>query len=554
MYVLGIHVGHDSNVALVKDGIVVADIAEERLRGVKHFSETPSLGLEWCLREAGISMEDVDIIAVVSLDTLNSQPYFVKTLGLDKERLNPKHAYIEPPTYIKSYQISKGTELVHVDHHLAHAASAYFTSGYNDKCLIITADGIGDSVSLAVWRGEDGGIEPLMKVGAEGSLGWFYGAVTEALGWWVGDGEGKTMGLAPYGNTKGMEGIFDSIIPHYENGRLIKGHNFGDPCYWQSGGSFHWHLRDSEYVKGLVDKYGRENIAAEAQWALEEEMLKIILPWLEREGVNKFCCSGGVFLNIKLNQRVWESKRLDHQHIFPNAGDGGLGVGAALYAYYHTTSEEGIKPISHIYWGPAYLNHEIEEILKARNIPHRFCDDISLKCAQLLAAGKILGWFQGRMESGPRALGNRSILIDPRKAENKDIINKRVKFREPFRPFCPSLPLEAADKYLENWRMERYMITSFNGKEETRGEIPAVVHVDKTLRPQIVERSENEKFWSLLTEFGELTGTPVLLNTSFNIKGEPIVCSPRDAIRCFYDTGMDYLALGDFLISKDGRC
>lgn len=550
MYILGIHVGHDSNVALIKDGAIVADIAEERLAGIKHFSETPTRAIEFCLNQAKITMDEIDIIAVASLNEVKKNPYFVTTLGLEGE-LSPRHSSIHPAAYIKTYKVNPHTEVVHIDHHLAHAASAYFTSGYNDRCLIVTADGIGeDGVSLAIWRGEGGDIEPLMKVGAEGSLGWFYGVVTEALGWWVGDGEGKTMGLAPYGRVDRTFGVLDNFAPHYKDGVLSSPYDFGTPYYWTTTGSFHWHFKDAESIKELIAKYGREDIAAEAQRLLEEEMLGIILSWLDKEKVSRLCSSGGVFLNIKLNQRAWESKKITHQHIFPNAGDAGLGVGAALYAYYNTTKEKGIKPISNIYWGPEYSDEEIEKTLKERNIPYEFCEDISKRCAEFLSQGKILGWFQGRMESGPRALGNRSILIDPGKRENKDIINKKVKFREPFRPFCPSLPLEAADKYLENWRMERYMITSFKAREETRDEVPAVVHVDGTLRPQIVEKTQNEKFWYLLTEFGRLTGTPVLLNTSFNIKGEPIVCSPRDAIRCFYDTGMDYLAMGNFLISK----
>jgi carbamoyltransferase len=452
---------------------------------------------------------------------------------------------------VSTYELAKDTKIVCVEHHLAHAASAYYTSGFSGKCLIITADGIGgDGVSLGVWRGENGKIEPLLRVGREGSLGWFYGTVTEALGWRHSDGEGKTMGLAPYGDFSKTEGILNKFCPHYNGGKLVTPHDFGRYKYWKVKGAYHWHFEDAKKIRELLKKYKREDIAAEAQRVFEREMMDIILSWLKKEGTTKLCCSGGAFLNIKLNQRIWESGQVTHQHIFPNAGDGGLPIGQALWAHYYLNGSSEIGVITNVYWGPEFDDKEIEVILKERNLNYKYYDDVVSVSAKLLAEGKILGWFQGRMESGPRALGNRSILMDPGKKENKDIINERVKFREPFRPFCPSLPVEAADNYLENWRMERYMITSFKTMDETRNEIPAVVHVDGTLRPQIVERDQNEKFWRLLTEFGRLTGTPVLLNTSFNIKGEPIVCTPRDAIRCFYDTGMDYLVMGNFIISK----
>jgi len=573
MYVLGIHIGHDSGAALVKDGEVIAAVNEERFTRVKHYAGLPWKSAAYCLKAAGIEAHQVDVLAIPQRQ-MNTDMRFLVRFDVDERRYTPNrlhragkyawrrmqdwwgarsrrngHLIIHTPAYLRPLEAGL-VDFVAVEHHLAHAASAYYHSGFQGRTLIITSDGIGEEVSLAVWLGEDGRIEPLYKVGAEGSLGWFYGVVTEALGWWIGDGEGKTMGLAPYGNPEKAKGCLDPILVQYQNGRLVKGHDFGIPGGWNEVGTWHWHMRDVTYVHEQIQRCGREHVAAEAQRLLEQEMLDIALSWLERTGTTQLACSGGVFLNVKMNQRIWESGRVTRQFIYPNAGDGGLAVGAALYAYHLRSGDKTLRPLRHVYSGPGFSNEEIEEALKVRKIPYRRCDDIAAECARLLAEGAIVGWVQGRMEFGPRALGARSILMDPRKPENKDIINARVKYREPFRPFCPSLIAEALDDYLVNARVDPYMITSFDVRPERWKEIPAVVHVDGTVRPQVVEREVNERYWRLIHTFGELTGTPVILNSSLNIRGEPIVCTPHDAVICFFGTGMDYLAIGDFLVSK----
>jgi carbamoyltransferase len=471
-------------------------------------------------------------------------------LGDFFQRTNGTYQKYEPPIYFRRFKAKNNLEVVHVEHHLAHAASSYYTSGITSKTIIVTSDGIGDGISIAVWRGSGGKIEPLYKVGSEGSLGSFYAAVTEALGWWAGDGEGKTMGLAPYGSFSKTKGVLGKFVSHFSNGRLLKPHNYGNPSCWPEKGAYHWHLPDSLEIKKLVDNFSREDIAAEAQRVIEEEMGDIIFSWLKREETRNICCAGGLFLNVKLNQRIWYSGKADKQHIFPNAGDGGLAAGAALYTYYNHTKETEMVPIDNVYWGPEFTDKDIEALLKERNLSYKYCDDISSKTARLLSQGKIVGWFQGRMESGPRALGNRSILMSADKLENKDIINSRVKFREAFRPFCPSMISESAGDYLVNYREEPYMITSFDVRDGGRNRIPAVVHVDGTVRPQTVQKEVNPKYRDLIDKFGNLTGDPVLLNTSFNIKGDPIVCDPRQAIKCFYDTGLDALVLGNFLLIK----
>jgi carbamoyltransferase len=418
--------------------------------------------------------------------------------------------------------------------------------------LIITCDGVGDGTSVAVWNGSGGNIREIKRYGTSGSFGWFYSLVTEALGWWVGDGEGKTMGLAPYGDRKSVldKEVLAHYLPGYQNGEITKRADFGNVKYFKEFDAFHWHFPDAIKIQKVVQDYGPENIAAEAQDLLEESLVSFIRYWVKKENARNLATAGGVFLNVKLNQKIIEDNIVENYSIFPNAGDAGLSLGAALYVSKKFSQENTTQKIDHIYWGPCYGNDEIESVLKERNLQYRRSDNISRDAARALADQKIIGWFQGRMESGPRALGGRSILFDPGKPENKDIINMRVKFREPFRPFCPSIMEEYAHEYLATSYKDRYMITACNVKDEKRNVIPAVTHVDGTCRPQLISRQTNRRFWELLDSFRQYTGVPVILNTSFNVKGEPIVCSPRDAIKCFFDTGLDVLCIGDFIVNK----
>lgn len=567
MNILGIHVGHDSSVSLVSNGKIIADVAEERFTRTKHYSGLPIRSMEYCLKAGGIKLEEIDVVAVPSREGVSALNFLLDLKGQRKEKESPKNRTLtfmrgqfglplpKLPLYIQRFPLPSKTEIVHVDHHLAHAASAYYTSGlsYDDKALVVTMDGIGDGTSVAIWRGLKGKIEKLQGYGGNGSLGWFYGNVTEALGWWHGDGEGKTMGLDPYGDYTKCQGCLDNYYPEYEGGALVKPHKFGRVFFWNESGAFQYHFDDAEKIYDLIIKYGRENIAAEAQKILEEQALNVILPWLEKERTSNLCCAGGTFLNVKLNQRVWESGKVKKHHIFPNAGDSGLALGAALYAYHQANPGAPIQKANHLYWGPHYSDKEIESILKARNLKYRRLEngiDGLKEIARHLAENKIVAWFQGRMESGPRALGNRSILMSANKAENKDTINARVKFREAFRPFCPSILYEKKGEYLENERDECFMITSFTCRKEKRLAVPAVVHEDNTLRPQTVKRDDNELYWQLINEFGKLTGEYLLLNTSFNIMGEPIINHPREAIRSFFDNGIDYLVMGHFILEK----
>lgn len=574
MYILGIHLGHDSSVALLKDGEVLAAAAEERFTHLKHYSLTPIRALDFVLKKAKISMKEVDLVVIPAMTTLPELKvllnleektllfpqgenvkkdllYFVKFLLIKVIQFLRQTTEIQLPVYIKNFDAGK-KEIVNIEHHLAHAASAYYSSGFTEKTLVFTADGAGDGLSLTLWLGENNRLQPLYKVGRNGSLGAFYSTVTEALGWMVGDGEGKTMGLAPYGNYKKLKGKLDFIRPHFENGYLAKKYNWGWPGIFFDSGTEHWHFDKALEVKKLIQKYGEENVAAECQRVLEEEIIFLLKMWLQKTGAKYLAAAGGVLLNVKVNQKILSSCDLENFYVFPDAGDSGIAVGAALYGYFLKNPRIIPKKINSVYWGPEYSDSQIKKILDIRRIKYQKLDKFKLTkiVANLLSKNYIVGWFQGAMEMGPRALGNRSILMDPRYAENKDIINKTVKYRESFRPFCPSILDTAAEDYLETLKDAPFMIIADHVKKNKTKHIPAVVHVDGTVRPQIVFRQQNPLFYELLSNFGSITGVPVLLNTSFNIRGEPIVATPEDAIKCFFDTGMDFLSMGSFLISK----
>jgi carbamoyltransferase len=338
--------------------------------------------------------------------------------------------------------------------------------------------------------------------------------------------------------------------PHFANGELSIAHDFGQPSCLSLHGNFHWHFPEAEQIQNLVSECGPEHVAARAQQIIEQQVVPFLAHWLRECGVNRLAGGGGLFLNVKLNQRVWYQLALEEHWVYPNPGDAGLAMGAALHAWHARAQPTVCLKLESLAYGPHYSNEEIRNVLDSRRLQYRAAINPSKEAAELLAENKTVGWFQGRAESGPRALGNRSILMSAGRAENKHVLNTAVKFRESFRPFCPSLLADSKDDYLRRAREECFMMTSFDVMPDKRGAVPAVVHVDGTLRPQTVKRETNPRFYDLIARFGELTGHPLVLNTSFNIKGEPIVCHPREALRCFFDTGLDALVIGDFVLVK----
>ncbi len=567
MIILGIHAGHDSSAAIIKDGQIIADVQEERFSRVKHSANIPIKSIEFCLKRAGII--DINDIDAISLSSSNTRKGLMALFGVkNKEGAKIKFAksvaktffnmsissdQIKLPIYFPDYSSYNNNKVINNDHHLVHAASAYFTQADNDKQLIFTIDGHGDEKCTSIWLAEKNSITLLKKYYKEASIGWAYSVVTEGLHWIHGDGEGKTMGLAPYGDFNKCKGILDKYFPLFAKDILTKPSDLGDVYDWSESGSTQFHFDEAKEVEKLIEKYGKENVAAEAQRKLEDVVMNLVEGWVKKTGIKKVCFAGGVMLNVKLNQRIWNNRKeigIEKQYIFPNPGDSGLAIGAALLEYYRHNVFEGSE-LENLYLGPDYTNDEIEKILDIRKLKYEFVDNPSKVAAKLLAENKIVAWFQGRMESGPRALGNRSILMSPLHPDNKDTINYWVKFREGFRPFCPSLTYESKDLYLKDNRDEFFMITSFDVTDEKRDKIPAVVHVDGTLRPQLVQKKDNERYWDLINEFGKLTGESIILNTSFNVMGEPIINNPKEAIKCFFDSGIDCIFLGNYYLDKE---
>jgi len=454
------------------------------------------------------------------------------------------------PLYQKQLKLSKNCKIELVEHHLAHISSAAYTSGIdiNENVLGVTIDGIGDGTSVAVWQVQNNKIKNIVRFDGSGSLGWFYANSTEAMGWRHGSEEWKVMGFAPYGAAK--NGLLKGYYPEYKDGKLVKPHNYGEFGRWKDHGSNHYHGEDSVPMSKIFDTIKPEDFSAEVQRVSEEQAFEIILPWLKKQNTKYLVCAGGFFMNVKFNQNLWYKNILDTQWIYPNPGDAGLAVGACLNVYYKNNTKLQHKQLDNLYFGPEYSNDEIKVILDDRAIDYTYYENIEDETAKYLVDNLAVGWFQGRMEAGPRALGNRSILMSPLDPKNKDKINAKVKYREKFRPFCPSIADEMYDEYLVNPRDELFMVSSFEAKAGIKERIPAVVHEDNTARPQRVKADINQRYHKLITAFGKITGESILLNTSFNIKGEPVICNPREAIKCFYDTGLDILVLGNYLIRK----
>jgi carbamoyltransferase len=562
MNILGFNSGHDASACLLVDGEIVAMAAEERFTRIKHDSGFPAAAIGFCLDAGGLRADDLDVVAIAGA----CLPH-----GIERHlRLSPQQqaaVAAARPVAMRAVQVVRRDDLgdlplsvdrlaldpecrlEHVHHHRCHAAASHFTRGSDAPCLVLTMDGIGDGVSTAIWHGEGGSLTPVAQWGRDGSLGWFYGIVTEALGWQHGDGEGTTMALAPYGDPTRLLDRLAPFHPSYECGTLAAPHDFGRSTEWNRHGTLQWHFPDADSIRRLADEHSPADVAAAAQEILERQVLGLVRHWLDARHTRRLACAGGVFLNVKLNQRLWYEAGLDEHWIVPDAGDTGLALGAALHAW-HSRGSHPPRPLRHLSFGPAYGDHEVREVLDARRLAYRLTADAPGEAARLLAAGKVIGWFQGRMEAGPRALGHRSILMSPLAPANKDVLNARVKFREAFRPFCPSIPVERASAYLQGGRAEDFMITSFRVAAGKRERIPAVVHVDGTLRPHTVRRDTNPLFHALIEEYGRLTGEHAIINTSFNVKGEPIACTPRDAIRCFFDTGLDALVIGGHVLEK----
>ncbi|MGC2421822.1 MAG: carbamoyltransferase C-terminal domain-containing protein [Candidatus Acidiferrales bacterium] len=558
MITLGINYSqmHDSSACIARDGEVLFAVAEERLSRVKHDARFPALAIRACFDFARVRPEELDFICQGWSRPRAAYLHDLSCFVTGKQSVNSR-ALLNSTRHFVSMWHQRGGEnrfrqafgptrapFRFVDHHLAHAISAYAFSGFEDAAVLVL-DGRGSWEATSLWRGRDGRLEHVSTIPWPNSLGLFYAQFTQYLGFVPYSDEWKVMGLAPYGEP-GIS-LHDFIVPednpYRVAARLMLGH-------------------DSAPTAGIEARLGpkrapeseisarHKNLAFAVQDACEQAMLNLARAAIEKTGCRNLCLAGGVALNSKANGKILASGFVDELFVQPAAGDDGAALGAALAPYLDSGGKLPVRKMRHAYLGPESSDAEIEKILETYKLRRTRLADPARAAAELLAGGKIVGWFQGRMEFGPRALGSRSILADPRDPEMNAKVNNAVKFREWWRPFAPSLLAEAADEYLESATDSPFMILTAQVKPEKRGMIPAITHVDGSARPQTVERGINPLYWRLIREFGDRTGVPVVMNTSFNLRGEPIVCTPTDAVRTFFSSGMDALVIGSFLVEK----
>lgn len=575
MNILGIgsH-NHDASAALVMDGQIVFSAAEERFDRVKHSARFPFNAVRAALKRAGIGIEQVDAIAFY----MDYRKYF-QWLMYDMGRADTTTAFVayaEDPAQLKKdltyrYNLADlrlrqirenlgfAGPVVAVGHHLAHAASAFFNSGF-DQAAILTMDAIGewDTTSFGVGQGSD--VRCFRTIRYPHSLGTVYKAMSVFLGFGEND-SGKTMGLAAYGDPAPYRETFRDWVKLTEDG----GFAITDGYLCHRYVARYWSRSLADFGPAFLSAFGKprqggdalscdhENIAAALQERLEQAGVHLARHLKAVTSEDKLCIAGGVGLNGVMNYRILREAGFDSVFVPPPAGDDGASLGAAQYLSHVVHGEPRRHQIFSPYLGSCWNEGEMSDAAARADAIMQRVDDPAEAAARRIADGKIIGWFQGRSEVGPRALGNRSILADARHPEMKDTINDRVKFREPFRPFAPACLAEHAAEYFMIEQPSPYMLMVAPVKPEKRDAIPAVMHVDGTARIQTVTRSDNPIFYDLILRFHELTGMPLILNTSFNVRGEPIVNSPFDAVRCFESTALDALVMGPFVLDKATR-
>jgi len=553
---------------LIEDGRIVAGAAEERFNRQKMSNAFPEQAIAYCLKEAGCTLDSIDHIAVAwnpGVHITSASRRFTRNMRWRGEYLSSVPAELldlqDHPQVTGIEQIihlsDSDTRVTFVDHHLSHAANAFLLSPFADAA-ILTADGRGEEETCTFCVGHDNRIEKLHSVNLPHSIGLLYGVITEFLGFRPHSDEWKVMALASYGKEKGNKyrSLVRSLIELYADGSFEM-----DLSY------FTYYMFDNKptmYTSKLVELLGHArrrddpieqrhyDIAMAMQQVFEETFTHMLSRLHEETGLSNLAFSGGCVMNSVYNGKVLEVTPFDNVFISSCPDDSGVSIGAALYLYNCLEDRKERYTQDHNFYGPEYSSSEIEQTLKGFKIPYEYHEEIGKVGAELLANGTLLGWFQGKMEFGQRALGSRSILADPRDIRSKELVNLAVKYREAFRPFAPAILEEQAHSWFEMPAGERvpYMEKVYPVRPEKRDLIPAVVHVDGTGRLQTVSKESNPRFHSIIEEFNKLTGVPVILNTSFNLNGEPIVNNPVDAIRTFFSCGLDALFLDHFLIRK----
>jgi carbamoyltransferase len=579
MIILGLNAFHgDSSAALVRDGVLIAAAEEERFRRIKHWAGFPAQAIAYCLREAGVTLADVDHVAVNqdSRANLFRKIRYVLTnpssISLVKERLTHRGARQRLPDLLQEAfpeQSLRGS-FHNVEHHLAHLSSAFHVSSFNEAA-VISVDGFGDFSSAAWGTGRGTEIDVLGRVLFPHSLGIFYQALTQYLGFPHYGDEYKVMGLAPYGNPTFIDQM-RKIVKLKSNGLFELNLEFF--VHQQKRIAYQWKDGSPEFAelfspaleellgarRGASDplEQRHRDIARSVQVMYEEAFFNLLGDLQRRTGAQNVCLAGGCAANSVANGKIRRNLPIKHVYVQSAAGDAGGAIGAA-FVVWHKSGKPRDFVMDHAYWGPQFSTSEIRSLLRAQEgqIMQAKCavrsigDDADLckATAQAISDGKVVGWFQGRMEWGPRALGNRSILCDPRRSDMKTILNDKIKRRESFRPFAPSVLEEAVSDWFEEDDAVPFMMQVFQIQADKRPQIPAVTHVDGSGRLQTVSKKTNPLYHQLISSFRDLTGVPMVLNTSFN-ENEPVVCQPLEALNCFLRTNMDMLVIGDVVLSR----
>ena len=567
MYILGISCYyHDSAAAILKDGQVVAAVEEERFSREKNDDGFPKLAIDYCMKEAGITGSDLACVAfydksVLKFDRLLDNYIAVAPRGLFSFlNVIPKwlHKRLWVKEEIKKHLGRYKCKIYFPEHHLSHAAYTFFTSPF-EEAAFLTVDGVGEWTTTSFGSAQGTSIKITNDIEWPHSLGMFYSAFTYYLGFKVNEGEYKLMGLSSYGKPKYYDLIMKEIIDVKEDGSLRLNMKYF---------AFTWDKvminKKFEELFGVPRRTEDSkteqihlDIGASAQMVLEEILLKMVNHVYKQTKLKNLCLGGGVALNGVANYRILKEGPFDKIHIPPSPGDAGSAIGCAQYVYYSILNNkrniqtDTAKIVSNnVYLGPQYSNDEIQTFLDSKKIPYKKYERQELleHTAKLISEQNVVGWYQGRLEWGPRALGNRSILADPRNGKMKDILNEKIKHRESFRPFAPSILEEHTSEYFELDISSPYMLLVAKVKKPDK--IPAVTHVDGTSRLQTVSRRANPLYYDLINEFYRLAGVPVLVNTSMNVKGEPIVNTPQQGYVMLQKTEMDYLVMGNYIISK----
>jgi len=556
MNILGINCfSHDTSACLLSEGGPVAFAEEERFLRTKHTKAFPHKAVAYCLEEGGLKVGDVDYVAFTYrpvLDYARAFRDFLRRFPFSIKRFGVQTA-VDAMLLYRAYDFKKTYgyrgKLVFVGHHDAHAASGYYPSGF-EEAAILSIDRGGDYLSTLLCKGTGDKITAIKTIRNPHSVGSLYTAVTEYLGFTPNSGEGKVMGLAPYGDLECLD-EFRKIVRIKPDGgfKLDLSYFRYSATRFQTSEKFHRIFGPPRVPESEMERR-YENIARALQEVTEEVALHICQYLYRQAGSKNLCIAGGVGLNSVMNARLFRELPFEDIFIQPSANDAGTALGAALWIEHVVLGRPRKYKMIHPYYGPGYTEEEMLECIRKRKAKHRRVDDPGAYAAQALSQGKIVGWFQGRMEMGPRALGNRSILADVRGKDMKDILNREVKHREGFRPFAPTILEEDGTDYFDDYYPAPFMLLVLPIKKEKQEVIPAVVHVDETGRLQTLDGSANPEYRHLIEKFKELTGVPVVLNTSFNIRGEPIVMTPDDALNCYFFTGLDVLVMGNYVLEK----